>query len=140
MSKSGPIIILEDDQDDRNFMEKIFALLSVENERIYFDNDVQVLEYLASTKKSTFIIFSDVNLAGRNGLELKEAIDGDPILRIKSIPFIFYSTSIRHEQIVEAYSKLTIQGFFKKDDNLADAKLTMESILAYWRLSKHPNM
>lgn len=140
MSKSGPIVILEDDQDDRNFMEKIFALLEIENERVYFEKDTQVLEYLSSTPKSIFIIFSDVNLSGRSGLELKKAIDDDPILRLKSIPFIFYSTSTRHEQIVEAYSKLTIQGFFKKDDNLADAKLAMATILAYWRLSKHPNM
>ena len=140
MSKSGPIIILEDDQDDRQFMEKIFSMLGVGNERIYFENGLDAYAYLTETNKSIFIIFSDVNLPGRNGLDLKKDIDNDPLLRTRSIPFIFYSTTARREQINEAYSEMTIQGFFKKENSLADAKEMIATILAYWRLCKHPNM
>ena len=140
MSKSGPIIILEDDQDDRQFMEKIFSMLGVGNERIYFENGLDAYAYLTETNKSIFIIFSDVNLPGRNGLDLKKDIDKDPLLRPKSIPFVFYSTTARREQINEAYSEMTIQGFFKKENSLADAKEMIATILAYWRLCKHPNM
>jgi len=140
MSKSGPIIILEDDQDDRQFMEKIFSMLGVGNERVYFENGLDAYAYLTETNKSVFIIFSDVNLPGRNGLDLKKDIDNDPLLRPKSIPFVFYSTTARREQINEAYSEMTIQGFFKKENSLADAKEMIATILAYWRLCKHPNM
>jgi len=140
MSKSGPILILEDDKDDRQFLEKIFSILEVENERIYFENGLEAYTYLSETNKSVFIIFSDVNLPGRNGLDLKKDIDDDPLLRPKSIPFVFYSTSARREQVNEAYSEMTIQGFFKKENNLADAKVMIGTILAYWRLCKHPNM
>ena len=140
MSKSGPILILEDDRDDRDFMEKIFDFLEVSNERIYFENGLEAYTFLTETNKSTFLIFSDVNLPGRNGLELKRDIDNDPVLRAKSIPFVFYSTSANREQIDEAYHELTIQGFFKKENNLAEAKKMVGTIIDYWKLCKHPNM
>ena len=74
-----------------------------------------------------------------NGLELKRKIDNDPYLRLKSIPFVFYSTSVRQEQVIEAYSELTIQGFFKKENDITDARNTITTIIEYWKLCRHPN-
>lgn len=139
MSKSGPIILFEDDQDDRIFMEKIFTEIGIDNERVYLKNAAEALDFLTHTKKSIFLIFCDVNLPGMNGLELKREIDNNPQLRLKSIPFVFYSTSIRQEQVIEAYSELTVQGFFKKENDFADTKKTISVILAYWKLCRHPN-
>lgn len=139
MSKSGPILLFEDDQDDRDFMETIFSEIGVKNERIYLKNAVEALDYLSKTSKSLFLIFCDVNLKGMNGLELKRKIDDTPSLRIKSIPFVFYSTSIRQEQVIEAYSELTIQGFFKKENDLSNAKSIVATIVSYWELCRHPN-
>lgn len=140
MSKSGPIILFEDDQDDREFMERIFSEIGIDNERIYLKNATEALDYLAHTTKSIFLILCDVNLPGMNGLELKSEIDKNPYLRLKSIPFVFYSTSIRQEQVIEAYAELTVQGFFKKENDLAATKSAITTILAYWKLCKHPNM
>ncbi|WP_125721277.1 response regulator [Flavobacterium ustbae] len=139
MSKSGPIVLLEDDQDDKEFMEKIFSELGIENERVYLKNSQEALDYLNSTSKSLFLILCDVNLAGMNGLELKREIDSIPYLRLKSIPFVFYSTSIRQEQVIEAYSELTVQGFFKKENDFDQAKTVVSTILSYWKLCRHPN-
>ncbi|KRD12403.1 histidine kinase [Flavobacterium sp. Root901] len=139
MSKSGPIILFEDDHDDRSFMEKIFTELEIDNERVYLKNAAEALEYLGNTKKSLFLIFCDVNLPGMNGLELKRKIDNDPHLRLKSIPFVFYSTSIRQDQLIEAYAELTVQGFFKKENDLNETKSTVSTIIDYWKLCRHPN-
>ena len=96
--------------------------------------------FLSKSSKSMFLILSDVNLPGQSGLELKGDIDRDPVLRAKSIPFVFYSTSAQREQVDEAYHRLTIQGFFKKADNMAAAKEMVATIINYWNLCKHPNM
>ncbi|TDW51658.1 CheY-like chemotaxis protein [Flavobacterium sp. 270] len=140
MSKSGPIVLLEDDHDDRIFMETIFSELGIENERVYLKNSDEALEFLHNTSKSLFLIFCDVNLRGKNGLELKREIDNHKQLRLKSIPFVFYSTSIRQEQVIEAYTELTVQGFFKKENDLSEAKTSIATIIAYWKLCRHPNM
>lgn len=140
MSKSGPILLFEDDQDDRNFMEKIFSELGIKNERVYLKNAVEALNYLNHTSKSLLLILCDVNLCGQNGLELKREIDNNHYLRLKSIPFVFYSTSIRQEQLIEAYSELTVQGFFKKESDFTEAKTAISTILSYWKLCRHPNM
>lgn len=38
MNKKGPIVIIEDDEDDRNIIKEVFAELNFENEIIYFEN------------------------------------------------------------------------------------------------------
>jgi len=140
MSKSGPIVVVEDDADDRIFLEKIFTDLETENPRLYFDTGDAVMDYLLTTSKSTYFILSDINLPGQNGLDFKRQVDDDPILRKKSIPFIFYSSSARQEHIDTAYSEMTVQGFFKKEDSYQQARAMIATILHYWSLCRHPNM
>jgi response regulator RpfG family c-di-GMP phosphodiesterase len=138
MSKFGPILIVEDDADDKQIMEDVIKQLGYENKIVWFDNTDDALDYLEVTTESIFIIFSDINLPGRNGLDFKKKIDSNPELRVKSIPFIFYSTSSRQDDIDEAYTKMTIQGFFKKPGDINDIKSTIRTIMEYWKLCRHP--
>lgn len=140
MSKSGPIVIIEDDRDDRDFLEKIFLDLKVENQRIWFEDTDEAMNYLLTTSYSTFVIISDVNLPGQNGLDFKRAVDSNDYLRKKSIPFIFYSTSTNQQLVNSAYAETTIQGFFRKEDSYESAKNLIHTLLEYWKLCKHPNM
>ena len=140
MSKFGPIVIIEDDVDDKIIFEDVLKSLNYSNKLIWFDNSEETLEYLLTTNDSIFIIFSDINIPGRNGLDLKKKIDSTPELRSKSIPFVFYSTVARQSDIDEAYSKMTVQGFFKKGRDYQETKNSISLILEYWKLCKHPNM
>jgi len=140
MSKRGPILIIEDDEDDKNILELIVKELGYFNPIVWFDTTDNALDYLCTTHQAPFIIFSDINLPGRNGLEFKTKIDSDPVLRKKSIPFIFYSTSGHQRDVNEAYTKMTIQGFFKKGNDFESAKKTIGLILAYWSECLHPNI
>lgn len=97
------------------------------------------MEYLKLTTEHPFVIFCDVNLPGQNGIEFKKNLDADPYLRKKSIPFIFYSTSADARSVNEAYTKMTIQGFFQKKDDYNDIKNDIRIILDYWKVCKHPN-
>jgi response regulator RpfG family c-di-GMP phosphodiesterase len=139
MSKSGDIVIVEDDIDDRIFLQNVFDKLNIENEIIWFDNTDDTLNFLSKTTRSIFLIFSDINLPGKNGLELKRTIDTTPKLRKKSIPFVFYSTAAHQRDINEAYTEMTVQGFFKKGLDTSETENIIKTIFDYWTLCKHPN-
>lgn len=140
MSKYGPILIVEDDIDDKKIFEDVLKELGYSNPIIWYDNTEEAYEYLETTTNSIFIIFSDINLPGKNGLDFKNKIDSVPHLRQKSIPFVFYSTWAHQQDVDEAYSKMTVQGFFKKARSYDEAKKTIALILEYWKECRHPNI
>lgn len=139
MSKTGPVVILEDDPDDRELLAEVFEKLEIANKLIWFTTADVAFDYLKTTPEQPFIILSDVNLPGENGIEFKRRIDHDDELRRKSIPFIFYSTSVDQEAINEAYMKLTVQGFFQKPDKLSETEKRLRVIIDYWKDCRHPN-
>jgi len=140
MSKSGPIILIEDDEDDRNIFESIVRELGYKNLILWYETADSAFDYLCNTTDLPFIIFSDVNLPGTNGLDFKANIDNVPELRKKSIPFIFYSTSANQHDVNRAYIQMTIQGFFKKESDYEIMRNHIKMILEYWSVCRHPNL
>ena len=137
--KTGPIILIEDDPDDKDVFQDILNELGVANQVIWFQNCDDAFSYLKATSEQPFIIFCDVNLPGLSGIECKHQIDDDKALRRKSIPFIFHSTAIDQKTVDEAYTKMTVQGFFQKKSSYPELKETIKLIVAYWEECKHPN-
>ncbi len=138
MNKGGPIIIIEDDKDDQEILGEVFADLHCKNEIIFFPDGEKALEYLTSTDVEPFIIFSDINMPRLGGMELREKIHENEDLRLKSIPYLFFSTSAEQKNVVDAYSK-SIQGFFVKPTNYKDIKQVIHTILSYWEACVSPN-
>lgn len=139
MASAGPIILLEDDQDDKDLMEAVLRDLKVENRLEWFTRGDEAMEFLKATAEQPFLIISDLNLPQVKGSEFKKRIDADPELRKKSIPFVFYSTSVNKAEVDEAYNKLTVQGFFKKSTEYEEIKKTVGLMIEYWQRCKHPN-
>lgn len=134
----GPIIIVEDDLEDREILEEIFKELHVKNELKFFNEGGDVLRYLRFTKEKPFIILTDVNMPGLNGIELREEIIKDEQLRRKSIPFVFLSTSDGNQIINRVYD-LQVQGYFQKQTSFPEIKKQIQLIMEYWGTCKHPN-
>ena len=137
--KEGPIILIEDDLDDQEIFRDVIKELNQPNDLIIFSNCPEGFKYLKVTSEQPFIIFCDVNLPVQNGIEFKKQIDEDPELRKKSIPFVFYSTSVNQATVNEAYTKMTVQGFFQKKESFQEIKANIKLILEYWKACKHPN-
>ena len=137
--KSGPIIVIDDDADDKDLFESILKELAVQNKRLWFANCKDAFDYLRTTEEQPFIIFCDVNMPGLAGIEFKRQIDEHPSLRKKSIPFIFYSTSVNQATVNEAYTKMTVQGFFQKKHRHEEVKRDIKLMLDYWHECRHPN-
>lgn len=138
MSRAGPILIIEDDQDDQEILQEAFTELGVRNKLLFFDRTTQALDFLKATSEKPFLILSDVNLPQQTGVEFKREVDSDPQLRKKSIPFVFFSTSIEKHAVDTAYKELTIQGFFQKSNNYQELKNVLSLIVEYWKVCQHP--
>jgi len=55
------------------------------------------------------------------GLELRAKVHENEDLRLKSIPYLFFTTSAEQKHVIEAYS-ISIQGFFVKPSNFQELK------------------
>lgn len=138
MNKSGPIVIIEDDTDDQDVLAEIFKELNYSNELIFFGDSIQALEYLTDTDIEPFIVMSDINMPKLNGMELREKIHNNEDLRMKSIPYLFFSTSAEQSHVIDAYSR-SIQGFFIKPNQYEKLKSVIIKIVEYWKECESPN-
>ncbi|WP_149240399.1 response regulator [Dyadobacter sp. 32] len=138
MSAKGPIILIDDDEDDQFLIKNVLEELEVPNKLIIFQNGLEALHYLQHTADQPFLIFCDVNMPVMNGLELRDRIEQNEYLKQKAIPFVFVSTSGASEIVKIAYTA-TIQGFFKKETNFKEFTRQFKLIIEYWQCCLHPN-
>lgn len=139
MLKSTPIIFVDDDPDEHETFRAMLDSLKIKAALKCFIACDEAFKYLKTTEDSPSIIFCDINLPKKSGLEFKKDIDDDQQLRKKSIPFVFYTTSAKQKEIQTAYSELNIQGFFEKQNGIEETKNLLMLILQYWYHCKHPN-
>ncbi len=137
---SGPIIIIEDDEDDKEIIEEVLKELEIPNKTVWFTKCTDAFIYLKSQNEQPFVILSDVSLPGQSGMEFKKQIDNDAELKKKSIPFVFFTTAANRNYVNEAYLELTVQGYFQKANSYKETKNIVRSILEYWKYCKHPNV
>lgn len=138
MNKTGPIIIIEDDVDDQEVLEDIFRELNYRNKLIFFGDGQEALDFLTDTEIEPFLVISDINMPKLSGLELREKVINNEDLRLKSIPYLFFSTSAEQKHVIEAYSR-SIQGFFIKPRSYDKLKQMMMKIVEYWQECESPN-
>ena len=138
MNRQGPIIFIEDDIDDQETFHEAFSELDYKNEIIFFSDGQAALDYLNEVEVEPFIIFSDINMPKLSGLALREKVFENESLRIKTIPYLFFSTSAEQQYVIEAYSK-SAQGFFTKPANYNELKELMKTIITYWQSCVSPN-
>ena len=138
MNKTGPIVIIEDDIDDQDILIDIFKELNYDNKPIFFTDSLLALEYLTDTDIEPFLVLSDINMPKLNGMELREKVHNNEDLRLKSIPYLFFSTSAEQRHVIDAYSR-SIQGFFVKPSNYDKLKMVIVKIVEYWQECESPN-
>ncbi|OZI09906.1 response regulator [Siphonobacter sp. BAB-5385] len=138
MSTKGPIISVEDDEDDQFLIRDVLKELGVTNEILFFSNGQLALDYLTVTTEQPFLILCDVNMPVMNGLELHAKIADNEVLRRKAIPFVFLTTAANANLVNEAYMQ-SVQGFYQKASSFETFQKQLEAIIIYWRGCLHPN-
>lgn len=137
MPKTGPIVLIDDDNEDLEMFSEIISAY-VPNEVISFDNSTDAFKFLFNKAGGCFLIICDINMPVMNGLELRSKIFADKSLKEKTVPFLFLSTSDRPEYVKEAYD-LTAQGYFHKPASFDQMQKLFKAIIDYWAVSRSPD-
>ena len=138
MAFKGPIILIEDDEDDQYLIGKALEALQLVNKLHCFPNGKVALDYLETTTEQPFLILCDINMPLMNGMELRRRINQSDYLRKKATPFVFLTTAASAETIEAAYEE-SVQGFYRKPAQFADLQEQMRITVAYWQSCLHPN-
>ena len=137
-NKNGPIIIIEDDADDQAFFAEVFQKLNYQNEILYFFDGQEALDHIDSCDEPPFLILSDINMPKLDGFALRDKLKTDSKLSNKCIPYLFFSTALSQKAVIDAYSQ-SVQGFFVKQNSMAELEKTIGAIMEYWRRCAAPN-
>jgi DNA-binding NarL/FixJ family response regulator len=57
---------------------------------------------------------------------------------LKCIPYIYFTTAINHQAVIDAYST-SAQGFFVKPTSFEELKETIDLMIKYWIKCAAPN-
>jgi len=137
MTQNGPILIIDDNPEERRLIQLAMEHLQVKNELVFFENGEPALKYLLHVEKVPFIIICDIDMPVMNGLELSQRIFENAFLKKKSIPFIFRTGSATDAAVSKAYD-MTVQGVFIKSEDFHALEQQIQVILQYWRMCIPP--
>jgi CheY-like chemotaxis protein len=134
----GKIILIDDEKIELEFLKTSLRELDYDVDIEYFEDAAKGLDYLKKTSSEIFLIISDIKMPVMDGIQLKAAIDADPILRRKAIPFVFATNAVSKEIIARVYEH-SVQGLFRKPGDLKQMTEIMSTIIKYWDINLHPN-
>lgn len=136
--KTNPILVIDDDFEDQALISEAFQELKVPNELRCFTKAEEAVEFLKNSHEQPLFILCDINMPVLNGFDLRQIIYDDEKLRLKSIPFLFFSTAANRSSVIESY-RLSVQGYFIKPASYEGIVDMLRSIIQYWGYCTHPN-
>ncbi len=131
MKKEGPIVIIDDDSDDRDFFRDVISSL-VPNEIVLLEDSTTAVDYFSEESCHPFLIISDISMPKMNGFELRDEMLKVPQIVEKKIPFLYF-TSAWNQFTYEEASKRPINGFFHKPNSLEKLAEVLNDLIEYWK-------
>jgi CheY-like chemotaxis protein len=130
MNASPIILVVDDDEDDRLFIEQSF----LDNEgfdcRLEFATDgLKALDWLTRTEQLPTLVLLDMNMPRMNGLDLLRKIRESP--RWRGLPVIMFTTSGEENLVTRAY-ELGINSFIAKPALYSGFTVIMRNLCHYW--------
>lgn len=95
------IVLAEDDIDDRMFFKQAFDDLKIDNTLIMFEDGFQLMDHLKHTPVLPHIIFLDLNMPGKSGIQCLKDIRANPLL--KNITVSIYSSQASESNIEQTF-------------------------------------
>jgi CheY-like chemotaxis protein len=134
------ILLVEDDDGDAKAMDRAFKRAKIANPMRRAIDGVEALEILRGENgkeklANPFLLLIDLNMPRMNGIQLLQAMRGDPALR-RSVAFVL-TTSKREEDKIAAYD-LNVAGYILKQTADEDIKNLVNLIDCYWRIVEMP--
>jgi len=133
MNKKGPIIVIENKQEDRKLFIEIFSDLEYANTIIYFNSAENARNYLLRHSIIPFLVFSDIVLLNVMNYKI---IDPNPDKEsMFNCPYLFFTTSFEQSFVIDPYSNPT-HSYFIKPYHYNKFKQVIKNIIEYWRKAK----
>jgi CheY-like chemotaxis protein len=132
--KAIPILIAEDDPDDRMLIEEAFAESKFDHPLAFVSNGEELLQYLAgdgqfeNTPKPGLILL-DLNMPKMDGREALKHIKANSATR--RIPIVVFTTSNVDDDIDSTYD-LGISSYISKPSTFEGLKEVVDSLNSYW--------
>jgi two-component system response regulator len=127
------ILIADDDAEDRFFYQKAFEENNIGYTILYFQNGLELLEYLqdilAEKAHPPSLILLDINMPKMNGKEVLKTIKANESLGL--IPVVIVSTSSAQEDMSEC-NALGANEYRLKPGNFVDLKVTIGQLYDRW--------
>jgi CheY-like chemotaxis protein len=134
MKMHRDILVIEDDEDDRDILREIFRDLGYKNKIVFFSDSTEALDYIRRPEIEPFIIISDINMPKLGGFELRNIILNEEIILDKDIPYIFISNA-QDEYSLKQANKLSIQGYIHKGTDYNKYKEKIKNLIDYWKVN-----
>ena len=125
--KTLRILLVDDDEDDRQFFADALESLDMSTELHQLENGQECLEFLDEQKnKYPDLIFLDLNMPLMNGFECLEKIKENQ--KGKDAVVAIYSTSSAEGDIEETFSK-GANIYINKPSNFTDLKNALKQVI-----------
>ncbi|MFP9099780.1 response regulator [Flavobacterium sp. RHBU_24] len=132
MKMHRDILVIEDDEDDRDILKEIFRDLGYRNNIVFFSDSTEALAYIRKPGIEPFIIISDINMPKLGGFELRNIILEEELLSDKNIPYVFISNA-QDDYSVKQANKLAIQGYIHKGTDYNVYKGKIKNLIDFWK-------
>lgn len=120
------IVLAEDDQDDRLLFKSVFNHVKINHTLKVCEDGLELMDYLRSTEEKPHIIFLDLTMPGKSGMECLKEIRKERDMR--DITVAIYSTSSVQETIEQAFI-LGANVYIKKPNEFDDLKKILTEII-----------
>ena len=117
----------DDDTDDRQFFSEAISELRMENRLTMFNDGTELMDYLENPDTEVpQILFLDLNMPGKNGLDCLAEIRANP--RYNDLSIAIYSTS-SSEKDIEASFIGGANIYIKKPNDFAKLKKAIKDVV-----------
>jgi CheY-like chemotaxis protein len=127
MSLSGKILVIDDDEDDREIFLEVISELNPHAVSQTAVNGADGMEKLSASEQPPRIIFLDLNMPIMNGTEFLRKIK--TMEGLKHIPIVIFSTS-RDEGAIKEAKALGAIDFITKPDKFKDWRTVLRRYIA----------
>ncbi|WP_394775631.1 response regulator [Flavobacterium sp.] len=132
MNKKGPIVIIENKQEDRKLFIEIFSELNYDNPIIYFNTAETACNYMIRHQIKPFLVFSDIVLLNVINYKVMETnTDDNGVGTLFNCPYLFFTTLFEQSFVIDPYS-LPTHSYFVKPFDYKKFKEVIKTIIDYW--------
>lgn len=128
------VLLVEDNDDDVLMLRETLADTGLVRLCHVASNGAAALKFLRAQAHDPVgalpeLILLDINMPGKNGFEVLEAVKSDPALR--HIPVVVLTTSRREEDVIRSYAHGACS-FITKPQGLEQLREVVRQFAGYW--------